>query len=215
MEYWNNRFSEKGKIWGIEPSKTAFYALKLFKKHEITTILIPGAGYGRHTKLFSKNNYQVTGIEISEEGLNIAREFDTKSNFILGSVLDMPFSSEIYDAIFCYNLLHLLLRNERVLFIDKCYRQLKNNGFAFFSVFSDKENSYGKGNLIEENTFESKPYRPTHYFSEQDLIEHFKSFTVIETDIIEENENHGDLGPHTHKLRYIFAKKKEKNSKSK
>ena len=211
MEYWNNRFLEKEKIWGIEPSKTALYALELLKYLDITKILIPGAGYGRHTKFFSNYNYKVTGIEISKNALNIAREFDKKSNFILGSVLDMPFNNELYDAIFCYNLLHLLLRNERVFFIEKCYRQLKNEGFVFFSVFSDKENSYGQGRLIEENTFESKPYRPTHYFSEQDLLEHFKNFSVIETDIIEEDENHGELGPHTHKLRYIYAKKKERN----
>lgn len=31
--------------------------------------------------------------------------------------------------------------------------------------------------------------------------------SVIETDIIEDNENHSDLGAHTHRLRYIFAKK--------
>ncbi|MFX1310862.1 MAG: class I SAM-dependent methyltransferase [Promethearchaeota archaeon] len=207
MEYWDNRFLDKGKIWGTNPSKTAFFALNLFKKYDIKKVLVPGSGYGRHTKLFSANNYKVTGIEISEIGLSIAREFDSKSNFILGSVLDMPFDDEIYDAIFCYNLLHLLLEKQRVLFIEKCYKQLKNTGFMFFSVFSDKEDSFGKGVRIEENTFESKPYRPTHYFTEEDLLQHFHAFSVIETDIIEEKENHGELGPHTHRLRYIFAKK--------
>ncbi|MBA7673757.1 hypothetical protein ES703_81961 [subsurface metagenome] len=208
MEYWNNRFSDKGKIWGTEPSKTAIHALSLFKKYDIKNILIPGAGYGRHTKFFSKNNYEVTGIEISEIGLNIAKVIDPKSKFILGSVLDMPFNDEIYDAIFCYNLLHLLLEKQRILFIEKCYKQLKESGFVFFSVFSEQENSFRKGTKIEENTFESKPYRPTHYFTEEDILKHFKSYTIIETNVIKEKENHVDLGPHTHKLRYIFAKKK-------
>ncbi|MFX0156161.1 MAG: class I SAM-dependent methyltransferase [Candidatus Hodarchaeota archaeon] len=205
MEYWNNRYSDKGKIWGTKPSKTAIHALSLFKKYDIIKILIPGAGYGRHTRFFSKNNYEVTGIEISEAAIKTAKDFDSKSKLILGSVLDMPFSSETYDAIFCYNLLHLLLSNERILFIEKCYNQLKENGFAYFSVFSEQEVSYGQGAKIEENTFESKPYRPAHYFSEQDLLEHFKKFSLIETGIIEEIEKH-DV-PHTHKLRYIFAKK--------
>jgi len=209
MEYWNNRYSDKGKIWGTNPSITAIYALKLFKKYDIIKILIPGAGYGRHTKFFSKNNYEVTGIEISEIALNLAKEFDSKSKLILGSVLDMPFNNDTFDAIFCYNVLHLLLSNQRILFIEKCYKQLKESGFVFFSVFSEQENSFGKGIKIEENTFESKPYRPTHYFTKEDLLKHFKSYTVIETNIIKEKENHVDLGPHTHKLRYIFAKKKE------
>jgi SAM-dependent methyltransferase len=208
MEYWNNRYTDKGKIWGAEPSTTAIYALNLFKKYNIKKLLIPGSGYGRHTKFFSKNNYGVTGIEISEIAINIAKKFDLKSKLILGSVLDKSFDNEIYDAIFCYNLLHILLKDERVLFIENCYEQLRNGGFVFFSVFSEQEDSFGKGTQIEEKTFESKPYRPTHYFTEQDLLKHFNSFSVIETGIIYENENHGELGPHTHKLRYIFAKKK-------
>ncbi|MFX1365949.1 MAG: class I SAM-dependent methyltransferase [Promethearchaeota archaeon] len=207
MEYWNSRFLDKGQIWGTEPSTTAKYSLKLFKKYNINTILIPGAGYGRHTKFFSINNYDVTGIEISEVALNIAKKFDPYSKLILGSVMDMPFNNEKYDAIFCFNVLHLLLENQRKIFIEKCYDQLQDNGFAFFSVFSESEESFGRGAKIEKNTFESKPYRPTHYFTEKDLLNHFKAFSVIETDIIEEKEDHGDLGPHVHKLRYIFAAK--------
>ena len=33
-------------------------------------------------------------------------------------------------------------------------------------------------------------------------------YFVIETGIIEDEEDHGELGPHTHILRYIFAQKK-------
>ncbi|MFX1417868.1 MAG: class I SAM-dependent methyltransferase [Promethearchaeota archaeon] len=205
MEYWNNRYQENGEIWGTEPSKTAVYVLKLFKKYDIVKILIPGSGYGRHTKFFSKNDYKVTGIEISETALNLAKEFDSNSKLILGSVLNMPFNDDVYDAIFCHNFLHLLLKTERVLFIEKCYSQLREKGLAFFTVFSEQESSFGRGAKIEKNTFESKPYRPTHYFTEQDLLEHFKTFSVIETGIIEEIESHGGL--HTHRLRYIFVQK--------
>jgi len=122
----------------------------------------------------------------------------------------MPFNDEKYDAIYCHNVLHLLLKDQRVLFIQKCYNQLKDAGFVFFSVFSEQEKSFGKGKQIEENTFESKPWRPTHYFTEEDILAHFNAFSVIETNIIEEPENHGDLGLHTHNLRYIFAQKKLK-----
>ncbi|MFW9827237.1 MAG: class I SAM-dependent methyltransferase [Candidatus Thorarchaeota archaeon] len=210
MEYWNNRFLDKGEIWGNEPSKTAVYALNLFKKYNLKKILIPGAGYGRHTKFFSSNNYEVTGIEISEVAVSIAKENDINSKYILGSVLDMPYNKEIYDAVFCHNLLHLLLEEQRISFIRKCYNQLRYNGFAFFSVFSEQEQSFGKGTIIEKNTFESKPYKPTHYFTERDIKKHFDAFSIIETNIIEEKENHGELGPHTHKLRYIFVKKEKK-----
>ncbi len=210
MEYWNKRYSDGGKIWGIDPSITAEFALNLFKNYDIRSVLIPGSGYGRHTKYFSENDYSVTGIEISEIAVNIAKEFDEESDYILGSVLDMPFNEEKFDAVFCYNVLHLLLKNQRTLFIEKCYNQLSDRGFAFFAVFSDEEESFGRGKKIEENTFESKPYRPTHYYTEQDLLQEFYNFSITDTGIIEENENHGELGQHTHKLRYLFAKKSGK-----
>lgn len=174
----------------------------------VKKILIPGAGYGRNSKLFSNQNFEVVGIEISEIAYSIAKEYDPKTKFILGSILDMPFNNELYDAIYCYNTLHLFLRAERIKIIKKGYNQLKANGFVFFTVFSDNEKTIGKGKEIEENTYESKPGRPTHYFTEEDIIEHFKDYFIIETGIMEDTENHGKIGLHTHILRYIFAQKR-------
>jgi len=84
---------------------------------------------------------------------------------------------------------------------------LKDEGFMFFVVMSENDKSFGKGRDIECNTYESKPGRPVHYFSEEDLFDHFKSFKVLETGIIEDKEDHGKIGPHTHILRFIFIKK--------
>ena len=83
----------------------------------------------------------------------MAIEYDIETKFILGSILDMSFSDDIYDAIYCYNTLHLFLRTERFHFLQKCYNQLKANGFVFFVAFSEKENSFGKGKKIEINAF--------------------------------------------------------------
>ena len=85
--------------------------------------------------------------------------------------------------------------------------QLNENGYIFFSVFSEKESSYGRGENVEEETYESKPGRPIHYFSKDDLLDHFKEYQIIETGILKDNENHGEIGEHIHKLRYIYAQK--------
>jgi len=208
MEYWENRFLNGGKIWGEIPSKTAIHALELFKKYGVNKILVPGAGYGRNTKLFTDANLEVVAIEVSKSAINIAKSFNPKTQFFQGSVFDMPFDDEKYDAIYSCYVLHLFLKEDRILFLKKCYKQLTTNGYVFFVVFSDKESSFGKGTQIEQNTYESKPWRPVHYFTEFDLKEHFKDYSVIKTGIIEETENHGELGPHSHILRYIFAQKK-------
>ncbi len=152
----------------------------------------------------------MVGIEISDIAYNIAKNYDSKTQFILGSILEMPFNDDFYDAIYCYNTLHLFLKEDRIKILEICYKQLRANGFVFFTVFSEKEKSFGKGKEIEKNTFESKPGRPAHYFSEQDLIEHFKDYLIVETGILEDQEQHGEIGLHTHTLRYIFAQKKER-----
>ena len=100
-DYWENRFSKEGKIWGELPSKSALYCLELFKKEEIIRILIPGSGYGRHTKLFSDNGYQVVGIEISKAATELGKKFDHITNFLNSSILKMVDFSDKFDAIFC------------------------------------------------------------------------------------------------------------------
>ena len=207
MEYWDKRFLSEGKIWGDFPSKSANIALNLFKKNKVSSILVPGAGYGRNTKLFSDNGFNVVGIEISKIAYDIALHFDSKTTFINGSFLDVSLFDEKYDAIYCFNLLHLFDEANRRQFIMKCKNILRIPGYVYFTVFSEREHTFRKGKEIEPNTYESKLGRPTHYFTEKDLKEHFNKFTIIKTGILKEKENHGKLGAHTHLLRYIFAKR--------
>ncbi|MFX1457161.1 MAG: class I SAM-dependent methyltransferase [Promethearchaeota archaeon] len=205
--YWEDRFSKEGKIWGEFPSNSAIYALKLFKKYNIRDILIPGSGYGRHTKLFSDNNYNVVGVEISEIAIEMAKSFNPQTTFINCSVLKMDTIDDKFDAIYCFNVLHLFLKEYRQKLIRQCYNRLNPKGLVFFTAFSEDEPSYGQGKELESHTFESKPGRPTHYFLEEDLVNHFNEFKIIETDIIKEQENHGERGKHIHSLRYLFGQR--------
>ncbi len=205
-KFWEKRFNEEGKVWGELPSKSAYQALELFRKYSINSILVPGSGYGRNTRLFSSSGFDVTSIEISGTACNLAKQFDPASKVYEGSVLDMSFIPGTFDAIYCFNVLHLFCENDRKLFIKECLGKLGEPGFVFFTVFSEEEPSFGQGRQVESNTCESRPGRPTHYFTEDDLRAHFRDFEVVETGSIQEPEDHGGQ-PHTHILRYVFAKK--------
>jgi SAM-dependent methyltransferase len=206
-EYWNERFGGEGRIWGSEPSTTAIQALNMFQQKPTTTVLVPGSGYGRNSKLFSDAGFEVTGIEISSEAITLARLYDFHSKFFCASFMDISLAKESYDAIYCFNVLHLFRQHERSLFVQKCHHALKKGGVAFFVVFSDLETSFGKGQQVETNTFESKPGRPVHYYTEQDLKIQFDLFSIIDTGIAEDSENHGNEGPHIHIVRYIVVEK--------
>jgi SAM-dependent methyltransferase len=205
--FWEERFSEEGKIWGNSPSRTAGYAIELFKKTGVHAVLIPGSGYGRNAEAFARAGFEVTGIEISETAVSLARVGSSDVRYYSGSVLDMPFDNGVYDGIYSFNVLHLFRKSDRVKFLQQCREQLKEGGLIFFVVFSDKESSYGTGRRVEENTFESKPGREVHYYSEEDLVSEFKGLEIIETGMMEDPEEHGTEGKHIHLLRYICARK--------
>jgi SAM-dependent methyltransferase len=205
-EYWDNRFRAEGKIWGETPSRTAAYALELFQKDGVKKLLVPGSGYGRNTRFFSASGLKVTGVEISATACKIARKFDPATRVFNGSVLDMSYLAGNYDAIYCFNVLHLFWEYDRQLFISQCRGRVRKQGLMFFTVFSEKEESYGQGKQIEKNTFESRRGRPAHYFTQDDLMEHFRKMEILECGIMEDPEDHGGV-PHTHLLRYIYVRK--------
>lgn len=204
--YWDQRFSREGRIWGDESSPTAVMAARLFRDHGVQTVLTPGSGYGRNSRLFSTSGFTVVGVEVSAVAVELARQFDRQTTHHVGSVLDLSFDDTPYDAIYCFNTLHLFYGNERRRLVSQCACKLRPGGLAFFTAFSDSDASYGRGTEVESNTFESRPGRPAHYFTEEDLLDHFRAFEVLETGVVEEPEDHGE-GPHVHKLRYILARK--------
>jgi SAM-dependent methyltransferase len=206
-EYWDKRFQDEGYVWGKSPSRSAAMALDTFRHHGVKTVLVPGSGYGRNTKPFAEAGFTVTGVEISEVACQLAKDYDPGTRLFQGSVLDMSFDRQRYDAIYCFNVLHLLPEDARRTFIRECTGKLKENGLAFFTAFSDHDPSLGRGKQLARNTFESRPGRPAHYFSDEALRAYFADYETLEAGIMEDPEDHGG-GPHTHVLRYILARKK-------
>ena len=205
--YWEARYAAEGAIWGGEPSKTVERAHALFRQHAVHTLLIPGSGYGRNAQFFAQRGYDVTGIEVSATALALAQTRSPGCRFIRASVLDDVLPGETFDAIYCFNVLHLFLAAERRETIRRCGRWLRSGGLAYFVAFSEQEATYGKGKAVEPETFEARPGRPAHYFTDADLREHFADFTIIESGLVSDLENHSPEGPHVHELRYVCVKK--------
>ena len=179
-KYWDQRYERPN--LGTDGYRTAWIAAELFGGGvRVNSILVPGSGYGRHTVLLATSRFDVTGIEISHTAVKLAREYDTRSRFFEGSALDLSFDADRYDAVFCFNVLHLFLAGDRAKLVRECVQKVGPGGLLFFTVFSDKEADFGKGNEVEKNTFESRPGRPAHYFTEDDLKLHFANYEIVET----------------------------------
>lgn len=198
-DYWNKRF-KAGKVWGNEPSSTTYIAAEYFTKFQKNKLLVIGSGYGRNSRFFHENGYEVEGIEYSKEGIQIARKDNPSIVYYHGSVFDMPFSKKKYSAIYCYNVIHLFMKEQRDTLISLCSEVLEDDGLLFFSAFSDEDSGYGMGYELEDHTFETKKNKPVHYYSENELIEAFEMYKIIDHGLYTEV-----VGSKNCKLRYILA----------
>jgi hypothetical protein len=185
-EYWESRFRNEGAMWKFEPAESALTALRSFKEEGINKILIPGFGYGRNAGVFIENGFEVTGIEISESAIAIARENGLNCTIHHGSVTAMPFDNEVFEGIYCYALLHLLNSNERRLFLKSCYNQLGVNGLMIFVTTSKENQLYGKGRLVGNDRYQISNGLKVFFYDRESVEQEFSGFGLTETRIIEE-----------------------------
>jgi len=206
-EFWESSFKEKKEMWGWEPSDSAIATLEFFKEKEISKILIPGFGYGRNGKIFLDNGFEVTGIEISETAIDIAKnQIKNKFKIYSGSVNSMPFDEELYDGIFSYALLHLLNREERIKFLHNCFNQLKPNGHMIFVSLSKTDFRYGQGEQLSKDSFKTN-HGVTLFFYDLDSIQlEFAKLGLQKAEEIEEPKINFDNKP-IQKFWYIICKK--------
>jgi ubiquinone/menaquinone biosynthesis C-methylase UbiE len=207
--YWESKFREIDTMWGYEPADSAIQTSDFFVDKGIQNILIPGVGYGRNAKIFIDKGINVTGIEISESAIRLAKE-NNNLDFLIhhGSVAQMPFDNNRFDGVFCYALIHLLNKKERKQLIKNCFNQLQTNGFMIFIAVSKKANMYGNGRPLSNNRFELMKGLKVYFYDLETAAKEFKDFGLIEVEEWEEPIKHMDNQP---PLNCIMIKCQKKN----
>lgn len=188
-EFWEESFKDKQKMWGEGAAPAAVIARNYFKKQGIRRVLIPGIGYGRNAIPFLEAGMQVTGIEISETAINLAKK-EMKIDCLIhhGSVTDMPFDDKTYDGIFCYAVIHLLDVEDRKKLIADCYNQLADGGVMIFVAVSTEAPNYGMGTEISLNRFEQHGGAQIYFYDEEAIREEFAEYGLQEVREVSENQ---------------------------
>jgi SAM-dependent methyltransferase len=176
-------------MWGESPTDNSKNILKLFQKYKFKSVLIPGFGYGRNAKVFYDNGFNVTGIEISKTAIERAKKyFGNDIPIYCGSVSDMPFDKAQFESIYCYSLIHLLDKADRLKLIENCYSQLSPNGLMVFVALSITDKRFGIGDEIEKNTFHSPHGLNLYFYDKAAIKEEFGNYNIIEVKEINEPE---------------------------
>ena len=195
-EFWEAAFIEKQEMWGFQPADSAIAANDLFVATGAKKVLIPGIGYGRNARIFRDNGMTVTGIEISETAIDLAkRHYGDDIHIYHGSVSRMPFDTQLYDGIFCFALIHLLNARERKALIAKCFAQLAPGGYMIFVTISKKAPMYQKGTRISPDRYETLPGVKIFFYDAHSIEREFGAYGLVDWPEIIEPGKHAKNAP--------------------
>jgi len=107
---WDKIFKKYGKVF-IKPQENIPRVVRILKKEKIKRVLDLGCGSGRHLVYLAKQGFDVYGIDISETGIGIAKDWlrkeKLKANLKIGDIYKkLPYKDNFFEGIICTNVLH-------------------------------------------------------------------------------------------------------------
>lgn len=124
------------------------------------SVLDVGCGAGRDTREISKFGYAVTGIDLSEKMLEIARGKTPGASFSKMDFRQLGFNDNTFDGVWANASLFLVTKDEVIESLKEIYRVLKPGGVAFVSF---KE---GEGLQVKHVTKELQKQQELYSYTE-------------------------------------------------
>ena len=105
-------------------------------------LLDVGCGAGLLTNALALEGHAVTGIDLSEQSLEVARKRDAsgKVRYVKANAYELPFPDASFDAVCAMDVLEHVEQPERL--IAEASRALKKGGLFFFHTFNRNFLSY-------------------------------------------------------------------------
>ena len=152
---------------------------------QVQNILELACGTGNLTIPLTKKNYDIAGIDISEEMLQVAREKAEKENVELvlleQDIVELDFDVTNLDCILCgcdgFN--YITYDEDLEGVFAKCHELLKENGLFIFDISSYYKLSTVLGNNMYGENRENVAYMWQNYFDDyENLVEMDLAFFV-------------------------------------
>ena len=188
-EYWETNYTNKPKMFGLIPSFAAVESLKVFKKKNISSIVELGAGLGRDTIFFAKNNIKVEALDYSKTAVKSIKKKIKELNltkFVSAKVFDvrkkLPFKNNSVQGIFSHMLYCMALKNLEVQNLNnEILRVLVKGGVNIYTVRNFEDGDYKNGVHIEDETYQNDGFI-INFFSKEKIKELLVGFNNIKID---------------------------------
>ena len=205
FQHWENSFSSKPEMFGLDPSESARHAKKIFENQKVKNffkrkkidILELGAGLGRDTTYFAANSnfIQVTALDYSSEAIrNINKkkiEYHSDPTMpdgkyaadkITTKVWDVrngiPYKNNSFDGCYSHMLYCMALTTSEIIKLNKeVHRILKPGGINIFTVRHTGDGDYKKGKHIGEDLYKNDGFI-VHFFDKEKINQISKGFEI-------------------------------------
>jgi SAM-dependent methyltransferase len=102
------------------------------------TVLDVGCGAGVDLARFAKGGAEVTGVDVSQSAIDLARtnfeQQQLRGRFELANGEQLPFADNTFDLVFAHGVVQYTAQPQRL--VDECRRVLKPGGEAIFQVYN-------------------------------------------------------------------------------
>ena len=191
--------------WNIETPPNILKDLISSAKLSPCKIIELGCGAGNYVRYFSKIGFDVTGVDISEKAIEIARELAQKAGvtceFIAADALgDMSEIKSKYDFIYDWEFLHHIFPEDRNKYIENVHKLLTSQGRYMSVCFSEASTQFGG-----VGKYRKTPIGTVLYFSSEEEIELLfgRLFHIVELKLVDIRGKHA-----VHKGIYALMKRK-------
>lgn len=186
IETYNNiaqEYSEK--IQNEEPQEE----IRKFTSHlePGSKILDAGCAAGRDSKIFWDLGFDVVGVDLSTNLLNIARKNVSDISFIQADFKQLPFPSFTFDGIWLNRVFHHLEREDMNKAISELKRVLSFDGVIFVQT---KE---GSGTITVKEELSSNKERQFALVTQEELDNMFESSGFQKIDSYSNRDKNRDL----------------------
>jgi ubiquinone/menaquinone biosynthesis C-methylase UbiE len=154
------------------------------------TILDLGCGLGRYSILFAEEGFEVTAVDLSQDGVKYLNEWKNKIGLeILTKVCDMnqlPFTNNVFDCIWSYHVISHADTEGFLKILNEVERVLKPGGNIYFTLCSKKDQAYKEAGfpIIDENTIMksdgAEKEIPHYYVDLDDIIKLLCNFNIVQ-----------------------------------
>mgnify|MGYP000250597888 CR=1 FL=1 len=174
---WNWEISKED-IWE-EPCEDLYYYIYRWKNKKFKSILDLGCGMGRNTLLLAENDFSVSGIDLSEYGVNKTIDRisskNLKANVICGDINSLPYENNAFDALLAYHVISHTDSSGIYRILDEMKRVVKNRGELYFTLCSKQSPSFSNPEYskIDENTIIKKDgpeENIPHFYTTEDQL---------------------------------------------